>query len=186
MKISASFADPSASAVNPAEQRRSTRYSSDFRISMLDVENRPADEAVRLINLSDSGVGIESSRRLAVGQRLGFELATGSGTPVSAQARVRWSQPSGHYFSYGLKLEDMGYFARMRLEKFLKPPVFGPLEWATLALEAGASMVVILIIADWLNRSPHVISALTPLLPVLLPALLLAGLVKLFDLIRSC
>ncbi len=174
-KISASFADPSASVVTPAEQRRSERYSNDFRISLLDAQNRPADEAVSLIDMSNTGVGIESRRRFDVGQALGFEMTTGAGAPFSTRALVRWSRPMGFLYSYGLEFEDMGYFARTRLGQFLKPQTYGLVEWATLILEGATSITLILIVADTLKSSPYVLSALTFMLPVFLPVVLLTA-----------
>lgn len=176
-KISASFADPSASAVKTSEQRRSTRYSNDFRISLLDAKSRPADEAVRLLDMSSSGVGIESSRELPVGRPLGFRMTLGKGAPIRAKARVRWARPLGYHYNYGLEFEGLGYFSRRRLGRFLEPESFGIVEAFTLALEAGTSIIVVLIAADIVRSNPYLAQTLFVCMPFLL-LLSLAALVS--------
>lgn len=174
-KISASFADPgnrvadpSASAVPPPEQRRFPRFSNDFRISMLSAANRPADEAVRLVDMSAGGVGIECRHQLAVGQTLGFRMTTRDGTPVEARAKVRWAREMGPYYNYGLELEGIGIFGRFRLGRSLRPDAFGVVEMLTLALEAGASIIAVLIVADFLKSDPVLAQTLFFCMPVML------------------
>ena len=167
-KISASFADPSASAEKFADQRRSKRYSNDFRVSLLDASSRPADEAVRLIDMSARGVAIASARKLRVGDTLGFKMTMGDGTPVDARATVRWSRDMTYVYNYGLEFKGIGPFARFRLERSLKPATFGLLEAITLLLEAATSIIAVLIVADFIKSDPYVAQTLFFCMPVFL------------------
>ena len=103
--------DSSTSGEMIAEKRRFQRYESPYSVDMLDARKRTADGAIRLLDMSAVGVGIESTQELAVGQRLGFNMSMDDGFPLAslqATARVRWSQPWGFTNAYGLEIEGLG------------------------------------------------------------------------------
>jgi hypothetical protein len=174
-RILAPVLDPSASTTpNGREQRRFPRYAAPYTVDMLDNKNRSADGAIRLLDMSALGVGIESAQDLAIGQRLGFKMAIDDGFPVrrlDASARVRWSQAWGFTNAYGLEIEGVHWFNRWRLLRYLRPPRFGALEAASLALEAATAIVVVLVAADLLQSNPHFAFTLF----IMMPWLLLVG-----------
>ncbi|MEE8425331.1 MAG: PilZ domain-containing protein [Elusimicrobiota bacterium] len=168
VKISAPFLDSSVSPANPAEKRRSPRFEHDFTIDVLDSENRPADGAVRLLDVSSTGVGIESSRDLAVGQKLGFRMTISGGRSLRADARVRWIQPYGFNSAYGLQLEGMGFLSRLRLDRFLRPAAFGLIEAFDLLLHAAFWITLVAITAEVLRSTPSAAGTLFLLMPAFL------------------
>ncbi|MFH1726157.1 MAG: PilZ domain-containing protein [Elusimicrobiota bacterium] len=160
--------DPDPSASSNQERRRYARHAKEMDISLLDARRRPADEAVRLIDMSCGGLAIESSRQFAVGDTLGFQLCLGEGRPLAAMARVRWARPDGYYYAYGLKLEGMGYLARERLVRALNPRHVGFQEFATLFMQAAATMLGAYVVIDWISSDPRLLNAALTGLPWLL------------------
>ena len=120
--ISASFDSPGSSEAKHAEEkRRLPRHPTDFDVQLLDRQSRPADEAVRLVDLSGIGVGIETCQPLSVGQTLGLRVRVGDSSPMKATARVRWTRPAGFRHAYGLEIEGLDWWTRRRLMCALQP-----------------------------------------------------------------
>ncbi|MFA5139974.1 MAG: PilZ domain-containing protein [Elusimicrobiota bacterium] len=165
-KISASFNSPDSEAIRFAEEkRRLPRHSTDFDVQLLDVQSRPADEAVRLVDLSGFGVGIETCQSLAVGQTLGFRMRVGDSSPVKAMARVRWTRPAGFRYAYGLEIEGLSWWSRRRLMNALQPGSFDFERILNTALQAASTLMVIYVIGDWLSRHPDTLPSLVFILP---------------------
>ncbi len=168
VKISAPLPDSSVSPADSAEKRRSPRFERDYVVDVLDSRNRPADGAVRLLDVSATGVGIESDRELAVGQKLGFRMTITGGRALRADARVRWARLSGDHSIYGLELEGMGFLTRMRLGRFLRPAAFGVVEALDLAFHAAFWIVLVLLAAETLRSTPAAAQTLFLLMPAFL------------------
>lgn len=165
-KISASFNSPSSSEVKFAEEkRRSPRHSTDFDVQLLDRQSRPADEAVRLVDLSTLGVGIETCQPLAVGQTVGFRMKVGDSIPLKATARVRWTRQAGVRYAYGLEIEGLSWWSRRRLMSALEPGSASYEHLVSIVLQASSTLMVIYVIGDWLRRHPDTMPALVFALP---------------------
>ncbi len=149
MQISAS---PDSPLLN--EKRRCSRIEKDLETNLFDQGNRPAGEAVRLMDMSTVGLGIESRQEFSIGDRLDFRMSVDEGRTMNAVARVRWARPSGFSHAYGLELEGLGYYDTHRLRKYLNPRHFGAEEFATLALQAASTMMGIYVTYDWIASDP--------------------------------
>jgi len=149
MQISAS---PNSLLVT--DKRRSQRLEQDIDADLLDHGLRPAGEAVRLMDISTVGVGIESDHEFQIGDRLDFRMTVDEGRPMSAGAVVRWVRPWGISFSYGLELQGLGYYDRNRLRRYLDPNHFGVEEFATLLLQAASTMMGLYVAYDWISSDP--------------------------------
>ena len=149
MQISAS---PDSPLLN--EKRRCSRHEQDLDANLLDQGNRPAGEAVRLVDMSSVGLGIESRQEFTVGDRLDFRMSVDEGNPMNATAHVRWARPAGYSNEYGLELEGLGYFDRSRLKRFLDPNHFGAEEFLTLLLQAASTMMGLYVAIDWISAQP--------------------------------
>ena len=154
-KISASL-DSSPSAGKPVEKRRSERLPQNFNTDLLDANRRSAGEAVRLVDMSAVGVGIETSLVLGIGDRLGLQLALGDdGPPIAATARVRWGRPEGYYNVYGLEFEGLGRSERRRLHYRLNPNALTLQDIFDLAVQALATVLSVYVAQDWISSDPE-------------------------------
>lgn len=144
-----------AAMLRTMDKRRYPRVSPGLTADLLDAENRPADDALRLTDISAVGVGIESSQYLAQGQSIGFRLRTRGGRDIEATARVRWAREAGYHYSYGLEIEGLGALGRLRLGSELRPPGLSLLQLADTALEAGAAMMAVYVIGDFIRSDVH-------------------------------
>lgn len=150
MQISASPDSPLLS-----EKRRCRRHEKDLEANLFDSGNRPAGEAVRLMDMSTVGLGIESRLEFRVGDRLDFRMTVDEGRPMSATAHVRWTRPFGFSNTYGLELQGLGYYDRNRLRRYLNPKYFGVEELATLLLQAASTLMGIFVVYDWISADPQ-------------------------------
>ena len=164
-QILASLPDSPNSTGNSMENRRFPRYSNPYHVDMLDADNRPADEAILLANMSETGVSIETVQKLDIGQKLGFQMVVGSGKPLEATARVRWAMPMGFQTTYGLEIEGLGWFDQKRLRDFIAPDSFGPIEIADLVLQASSSMMAVYVIGDIIRSDGYLSDLLVFFLP---------------------
>jgi len=164
-KISASAVDSPISADNSAEKRRDERFEHEFDAGLLDAQRRPATEAVRLVNMSCSGVAIESTRTFSIGDTLGLRMAFDDGNVLDAKARVRWGRELGFINNYGLEIEGIGAMARGRILRALKPDYFGIPEVLTLFLQAAATMMAAYVVVDFITSDPTRLSAMLYLFP---------------------
>ena len=152
--LTAPPADPSASEKKGTERRRSTRAESAYEVRLLDAAKRPADGAVRLMDLSGVGLGITSSKDFAMGQAVGVRFETAGGRPVSATARVRWIRPEGVLTAYGLELEGLGYWDRRRVERLSDASVWDPEDMINAVLQVGAACMAAAAAVDWVVSDP--------------------------------
>jgi len=159
-KISASAVDSPISMGSSMEKRRAERYEQEFDMNLLGSDRRPATEAVRLVNMSTTGLGIESSREFSVGDTLGLRMAFDDGAVLNAQARIRWGRPMGLLSTYGLQMENVGVFDRGRILRALNPRYFGLPEAGNLLLQAAATMLAAYVAVDWITSDPDRISAM--------------------------
>lgn len=150
MQISASPDSPLLS-----EKRRCRRHEKDLEANLFEQGKRTAGEAVRLMDMSTVGLGIESRLELCVGDRLDFRMTVAEGREMSATAHVRWARPAGFSNAYGLELRGLGYYDRYRLRKYLNPRDFGAEEFATLLLQAASTMMGIFVAYDWISADPR-------------------------------
>ncbi|MDE2290519.1 MAG: PilZ domain-containing protein [Elusimicrobia bacterium] len=152
-RFKAPSADPSASAQDALDRRRSVRSRLDCTVELLDAARRPADGAVHLIDMSSVGVGFASSRDFKIGDAMGVSFNSG-GRTVNTTGRVRWARPAGNRTLYGLEFEAVGTLDRVRLATASSPLPMDPEDAINLLLSVGAAVMACSVAADWMFSEP--------------------------------
>ncbi len=105
----------------PDERRRAHRFDrEDLALTVTRDGRDMSDAGVVLKDVSRSGVGLQMSGRVDVGERLSFRREIPGGA-VSGQASVRWVVEDNIGCRCGLQFQGLGFWDYFRLKGFLEP-----------------------------------------------------------------
>ncbi|MBI5596602.1 MAG: PilZ domain-containing protein [Elusimicrobia bacterium] len=159
-------ADPSASASQGAERRRSARAPLPYPVELLDASRRPADGAVHLLDMSGVGIGISSSRDFRIGDAMGVSFNTGARV-INARAKVRWARPEGIMTAYGLELDlgSLNWWDRFAVSRVSAGAALDPEDAVNLLLQFAAIAVAVGVLTDYVYSNPQLLAGLIFTLP---------------------
>ncbi|MFA6028776.1 MAG: PilZ domain-containing protein [Elusimicrobiota bacterium] len=157
---------PRTRAGGKAENRRDHRHFCDFKLSLLDGSRRSVPRPAFLTDMSRSGLGLRTDLPFSVGDKLGVQLALAGGRRIDASCTVRWTRSEGFLNSYGLEFEGLARRDRAGIASLLEPAP--EVDRVGLFLQAGASIVLVLVFADLMAGSDAVRSSVVGALPYVL------------------